>query len=201
MRATCLTLCVLLGCSISPEGGTSLGGVGSAEGGAAEGEASSAAASGESDGGSTAMGDDESSEGASTIAPSDSSGGAVESSGAVDEGDASSSEVGGDVPPLHDYYQACTTDAECASDPGLACLKADQNGAQGFCSPSCGTMGASPPDPQLCPPAPDGVSASVVCVDGFIRNCALSCVGDGDCPGGTACLPANNGGGPFCFGT
>ncbi|HWB75888.1 MAG TPA: hypothetical protein VG755_13060 [Nannocystaceae bacterium] len=198
MRATCLTLCMLLGCSISPEGGTSLGG-GSAEVGGAEGEASSNAASSEDEGGSS--GEDESSDGGGTITPSDSSSGAVESSGALDDGDASSSEVGGDVPPLHDYYQACTTDAECASDPGLACLKADQNGAQGFCSAACGTMGASPPDPQLCPPAPAGVTATVVCVDGFIRNCALSCVGDGECPGGTACLPANNGGGPYCFGT
>jgi hypothetical protein len=195
MRATCLTLCVLLGCSVSPEGGTSLGGGGSAEVGGAQGE--SDPASSEADGGSTAMGDDESSEGGGTITPSDSSSGAVESS----EGDTSSSEVGGDVPPSHDYYQPCTTDAECSSDPGLACLKADQNGAQGFCAATCGTMGASPPDPQLCPPAPDGVSATVVCVEGFIRNCALSCVGDGDCPGGTSCLPANNGGGPFCFGS
>jgi hypothetical protein len=183
---------MLIGCSISPEGGTSLSGGGDGGGGddAAQGDESS------DDGGDT------SSDGGDTITPSDSSDGGAGSSGdVVDEGGASSSEVGGEVPPDHDFYQACTTDAECTSDPGLSCLKSDQNGAQGFCSLGCGTMGATPPDPQLCPPAPAGIAATVVCVEGFFRSCALSCAADGDCPDGTACLPANNGGGPFCFGT
>lgn len=97
-------------------------------------------------------------------------------------------------------YAACQTNDDCGNDSALACLRAEENGASGFCSPACGSYGATPPDASLCPDAPAGVTATIVCLEGLIRNCALSCQDDADCPSDTACLPANGGAGPFCFG-
>ncbi len=202
-----VALAIVLGCEVTPDEGVSLSGPGA--GGSApddDGSDDGAAASStdddddggdasDDDGASASAGDSTSDAvdtGDATFQPGDASSGDASSDGAA-ETMGGAAEDGG-------AYAPCTTSADCFADPGLACLKADQNGANGFCSPSCGTMGASPPDAQLCPPAPDGVTAMKVCVEGFVRNCALDCAGELSCPEGTSCLAANNGGGPYCFG-
>lgn len=161
----------------------------------------SGSADADADPSATAADDESSGEGSGTFTPTDESTGITTDAGSSDDGASSLDESGDDGANEGDEYQECTSNNDCTSDPGLACLTAE-NGGTGFCSPSCGAMGASPPDPQLCPDAPEGVTATVVCLEGFlIRNCALSCAGGLTCPDGTECLPANNGGGPYCFGS
>jgi hypothetical protein len=203
--AAIFAVAVVLACEVTPDEGVSVsgpGGGGSApdDGGetgddddaATEGTAASTGADGSASAGDSSGADADT--GMATFEPDDgsSSDGAADSEGAG-ETMGGAAEDGG-------AYAPCESSADCFADPGLACLKSDDNGANGFCSPACGTMGQSPPDAQLCPPAPDGVTAIKVCVEGFVRNCALSCAGDLTCPEGTACLPANGGGGPYCYG-
>lgn len=204
-------LALLCACSVDPEGGMPF--TGGADGGAtatpenddedtgATEESSgteSGSADADADPATTAAADDSTGDASATITTTDATSGAAGSSG---DGAASLDEGGDDDAGEDDAYQACVGNDECTSDPGLACLTAE-NGGEGFCSPSCGAMGASPPDPQLCPDAPPGITATVVCLEGFlIRNCALSCAGGLTCPDGTECLPANGGAGPYCFGS
>jgi len=203
------SISVLLGCTLTPghgmggafgEGSASDTGDGGDEGAPADDggdEGSSSSAGGDESGG---VADDGSSSGAGTFDPmGDSSGGGEEGSSGGEESTGAPAD-GGDVEP-GGPYAACSTSDDCDPNyPGLACIHADQNGADGFCSPACGTYGATPPDANLCPDPPVGVAAIKVCVEGLVRNCALSCQADGECPQGTACLPANNGNGPYCFG-
>jgi hypothetical protein len=178
-------------------------GGGFAEGGASESTAGAEAESNGSSGSPASTSSDTGEDGSTnggTFEPSDES-----SSGNADEGSTGDASTG---TPADDgtedpggAYAPCDTNDDCALEPaGLACLHAEENGAGGFCSPACGTYGATPPDANLCPDTPAGVSATVVCLEGLVRNCALSCQQDADCPQGTACLMANNGNGPYCFG-
>jgi hypothetical protein len=212
LRITIVTSIALsLGCTLTP--GHGMGGA-FGEGGAGDtgegGDANADAGADEGDGGEESSGGaadtnepaDDSSSGAGTFDPMDgsSSSGAVDDGGSGEEESTGAPADGGDVEP-GGPYAGCSTSDDCDPNvPGLACIHADQNGADGFCSPACGTYGATPPDANLCPDPPEGVTAIKVCVEGLVRNCALSCTADGDCPTGTACLPANNGHGPYCFG-
>ena len=185
---------IVLACEVTPDEGVSVTGPAtgvsaSDDGTDADGDTGD---SSDADATTAASAGDATSSGAETSAtfePSDD----VSSSGASDDGSGATT---GSAVEDGGAYAPCVSSADCFADPGLACLIADENGANGFCSPGCGTMGAAPPDPQLCPPAPAGVTATKV----FVRNCALSCAGNLTCPEGTACLPANGGGGPYCFG-
>jgi hypothetical protein len=212
-RRSIACLMVVCACSVDPEAGMPF--TSGAEGGATATpqddddtggtEASSGDESGSADAdadpSTTASVDESSGDASATITTTDAMT-TTDASGSSDDGAASLDDGGSDSGAARgDAYQACTSNDDCTSDPGLACLTAE-NGGEGFCSPSCGAMGASPPDPQLCPDAPPGVTATVVCLEGFlIRNCALSCAGGLTCPDGTECLPANDGGGPYCFGS
>ena len=203
MRCLALfAIAVVLACEVTPEEGVSVSGPAagdSASGGGSESDADAetdATGTTDASAGATADADDSSSGSADTMAtfqPDDDGSSGESSEGAGETTAGGTAEDGG-------AYAPCESSADCFADPGLACLKADENGANGFCSPSCGTMGQAPPDPQLCPPPPAGVTATKVCVEGFVRNCALACAGDLTCPDGTSCLPANGGGGPYCFG-
>jgi hypothetical protein len=186
-----------LGCTVTPDGGTggafaTSGSGGSSEQPDAEESESAAPEPGDSSEGDSSGWATFGSVGTDGLEEGSSSGGSSSSTGApVDSGP---DEPGG-------AYAACDTSEDCGMEPpGLACLHADENGAGGFCSPPCGTYGATPPDSSLCPESPAGVSATVVCLEGLVRNCALACQDDGDCPENTACLMANGGSGPYCFG-
>jgi hypothetical protein len=192
-----IALAIVLGCEVTPDEGVSISGPGAGDSvdpddGTDDGIAASSSEGDDDASASAGSTGDASDTGNATFQPGETSWGADSSDGAADTMGGAAEDGGA--------YAPCTTSADCFADPGLACLTADQNGANGFCSPSCGTMGASPPDAQLCPPAPAGITATRVCVEGFVRNCALSCAGGLSCPGGTSCLAANNGGGPYCFG-
>jgi hypothetical protein len=193
-------LAMVLACEITPEEGVSVTGPATGESAQDDGSETSADAdtsgTSEATASASAAGDESSSGGAETMSTFE-PGDEMSSGDASD--DASDATTGG-IAEDGGAYAPCASLADCFADPGLACLKAEENGANGFCSPSCGTMGAAPPDPQLCPPPPAGVTATKVCVEGFVRNCALACAGNLSCPEGTSCLPANGGGGPYCFG-
>ena len=191
-----------LGCTLTPADGMG-GAFGDSDSGQPSEEPGGESSEGSEPAGDTSSDGGEESSSGGTFDPLDGSSGAGSEEGSGDggsSGEASTGATSGATEEPGGAYAACETNDDCGLEPpGLACLSADENGAGGFCSPPCGTYGATPPDASLCPD-PVGVAATVVCVEGLIRNCALSCQGDGDCPDGTACLMANGGGGPYCFG-